>query len=494
MHVAWADRRSRWLLLAAGLVLLAAVLVWGRNWLGEKLLPDPRMNRRLEQAQAALKTGKLSAADGSGARELFESVLAVDPDQMQARDGLLAVREAAVARARAALLAHRLREAESHLALARALSAPQVELQPLDARLRDLRESSADLAGLLAKAAQPGTEEAMALSLYAQVIALDADNPAALEGRDRLLSARLQRAQAALAAGRVGEGRGLIESVMAMDPGHLDLPGARAALGEAQSAQAARQAAELERAAVDARHGRLERAAQRYLALQAEDPALAGASDGLARLSTRMARLAQRQAADFDFARARGSLEKARRWDPHSPELVVAERSVLRSQEARARLRPGSRRDRERLPALLAEATQAIARGDFITPPGSSAWDRLRVAAAIDPRAAGVLRLEREFGDGARRCFEQALGEGRLGRAQACLEARMLQDPGTADQATRTALGERWLAYAQERIGAGDWSQAERALVNARRWMPGNPAVDVTDARLRTARGQAPPR
>ena len=228
MRAAWADPRGRWLLAAAALVVAAAVLVWGRGWLGERLLPDPRLNRRLEQGQAALQAGKLSAADGSGARELFESVLAVDPDQMQARQGLLAVRQAAVARAQAALSARRLREAESQLALAHALSAPQVELQPLQARLRDLREANADLGALLAQAAAPEIDEDRALALYAQVLALDADNPTAIEGRDRRLSARLQRAQAALAAGRVAEGRRLVESVIAADPAHLDLPPARA--------------------------------------------------------------------------------------------------------------------------------------------------------------------------------------------------------------------------------------------------------------------------
>ena len=102
MRAAWADPRGRWLLAAAALVVAAAVLVWGRGWLGERLLPDPRLNRRLEQGQAALQAGKLSAADGSGARELFESVLAVDPDQMQARAPR---REAAGRDARAAATA-----------------------------------------------------------------------------------------------------------------------------------------------------------------------------------------------------------------------------------------------------------------------------------------------------------------------------------------------------------------------------------------------------
>ena len=494
MRAAWADRRSRWLLIAAGAILVLSVLVWARAWLSDRLVPDPRMNSRLERANAALKAGKLSAADGSGARELYESVLAVDPDQMQARAGLLAVREAAIARAQQALAARRLREAEAQLALAQALSAPQVQLQPLQARLRDLREAGVDLPTLLERAGAAGTPEDEALALYAQVLSLDADHPAALDGRDRLLAARVQRAQAALAAGRIAEGRALIDGVIAADPGHLDLPPARAALGEAVARQQAREAEELARAAADERRGRLERAARRYQDLLAQDPELAGATEGLLRVATTMALRAQRQAADFEFARAQASLEKARAWSPQAPQVRIAERSLARSRQARARLAPGSARERARLPALLAEAEQAIARGDFITPPGASAWDRLRVAAAIDPRSKELARLEREFDAGARRCFDQSLAENRLGRAQACLEARMLQDAAAGTESARGALADRWLAYAQERIGAGDWREAERALGNVRRWQPAHPSLEATQARLRTARGQSPSR
>ena len=263
MRVDWADPRQRLWLLGASLALGVAVLLLGRSWLGERLLPDPRMTSRIEQANAALRAGRLSAADGSGARELFESVLAVDPDQMQAREGLLAVRTAAVLRVREALATHRLQEAQRQLELARALSAPQVELEPLQLRLVELRAASADVSGLLAKAAAPGLDEESVLSLYRRVLAIDADNAAAIEGRERLLAARLQRAHAALEAGRVREAQTLVDGVLAEDPAHLDLPPARAALGEALSALQARQAAELARAAADERRGRWDRSGWR---------------------------------------------------------------------------------------------------------------------------------------------------------------------------------------------------------------------------------------
>ena len=138
MPAAWANFRRRsdrlWLLGALLLVLLIVLDTW-RVPISEKLVPDPRLNRNLELAQKALHKGELSRADGLGAKELFESVLATDPDQIQARDGLLAVRGAALARADASLRRRHLEAARAALSLATALSAPQAQLQPLRARL-----------------------------------------------------------------------------------------------------------------------------------------------------------------------------------------------------------------------------------------------------------------------------------------------------------------------------------------------------------------------
>ncbi len=496
MRDGWAEwlrgPRLGWLL--AVLVLLL-VLVVGRSWISERLVPDPRMNRQLEKAQAALVAGKLSAPDGSGARELFESVLASDPDQMRAKQGLLAVRETAISRAQSALAAHKLALASENLALAAALSAPQVQLQPLQARLRDLREASSDKRGLLARATAAGVDEDEALDLYREVLAVDADNAAAIEGRDLLLSSRLVRADRLFDAGKIPEARAIVEAVIAEDPAHLDLPPLRARLGEALAASQARQAHELEQAGRDENAGSFDRAAARYLRFSEGDPGFEQAREGLDRLSERMARRAQRQAADFQFRLAQASLEKARLWNSRSPAIAAAEKSIQLSRQAQARLlRPANRSERERLPTLLAEAEQAIGRGDFITPPGASAWDKLRVADAIAPRSKEVARLERELTAASARCFDQALDQGQLKRAQSCLEAYVVQEASPAAEKARRRMAERWLGYAEERIGAGDFTEAQTALAHARHWQPKHPGLAGATTRLRTAQGNSPKR
>ncbi len=489
----WAEwgrsRALRWIA-AIGLSLIAVLVIW-REPISQRLFPDPRMNRQLELAQAALHRGELSRADGGGARELYESVLAIDPDQMAAREGLAQVRDAAVARAIAALENRRITQARSDLALAQALSAPAVQLQPLLARLHDLDEASGNIPGLLAQASQPGVSDQAAADLYDRVLELDADNALALEGRRNLLASWLRQAQTLLANDRVIEAQQKVDAVIARDPAHLDLPPVQAQLGEAIARWQKRQTDILDKAQADERAGRTERAAGKYLQLQQSNPDSTPAREGLLRLATQWAVRAERQAADFHFTRAQAMLDKARTWSPEAPAIADAERNIAQSRAAKKRLGPTpARGDRQRLPALIAEANQAMEQGQFITPPGVSAWDRLRAASAIAPRSPELRRAQIAFGQRTQACFEQAMTDGQLSKAQSCLEARLTLDPLAASaHEARHRLAERWLAYAEERIAASDYPEANRALAYARRWEPNHPRIDAIAKRLRQAKG-----
>lgn len=494
MRDAWSSlvgrRRWRWLLGGALLGLFA--LVFWREQISERLVPDPRMNHRLEQAEAALSKGRLSSPDGLGARQLYESVLATDPDQMGARQGLVRVRNAAIARARQDLDRRRLAQARSDLALAESLAAPAAQVQALRARLRELEEATGDIPALLATARAPETSEAAAFAAYENALRLDAENTEALEGRRGILSDWLQRADALLGVGKLQEARRLVERVITADPTHLDLPPIRARLGESLARLLRQQSEIIAVAEADERAGRIERAGQSYLRLsQGIDPP-ARVAEALRRLALLEAAQAQRQAADFQFRRADSSLAKARSWSPRSPEVLAAEQAVRQSRFAQGRLlRPSGRDQRSRLPQLVKDAEEAIGRGDFIAPPGTSAWDKLRVATSISPRAPEVLRLQRELRQGARACFDSSLVDGRLTKAQSCLEASIALDPISAQ--TREAmvrLADRWLAYAEERIGASDYPQAERAIAAARRWQPDHAGIKPIVSRLQRARGR----
>src|SRR5690606_966617 len=128
-----------WLL---GFALLATLLlVVFRKPLADQIWPQTRAQALRAQAAQALAQGRLTAPDGSGARELYEAALAMDPDRDEARVGLARVAEAALARARDETAQDRFADAHASLRLARALSVPRAEADRVAARLRE-REAS----------------------------------------------------------------------------------------------------------------------------------------------------------------------------------------------------------------------------------------------------------------------------------------------------------------------------------------------------------------
>ncbi|MFP7723441.1 hypothetical protein ACJQWL_11620, partial [Lysobacter sp. A3-1-A15] len=143
---------------------------------------------------------------------------------------------------------------------------------------------------------------------------------------------------------------------------------------------------------------------------------------------------------------------------------------------------------RGRVSSLLEQAAQARERGDLLTPPGESAFDKIAAARALAPRDAGVRRAAEELLPAARRCFENALRENRLIAAGACLEAReALGEERDTALAARRRLAQRWLAVGEERLGASEISAAQRALDQARALDPDTDGLAAFSQRVEAA-------
>lgn len=492
-------RRGRpsawWLLLLLPPLLLAAGLLHWRDAISELLIPDSELKREIAAAQDALARGELSRADGQGARERFQAVLARDPDHLAARRGLAEVREAALVQARASLATRDFATARERLALARAMSAPAADLETIEAELA-LRESTdADLADLLQRARDAqarGLVEQLpdgALALYQEALRLQPDNAIALDGRRDILAGLLRQAEAAMAAGEFDAAVALVARVVESDPSHLGLPEVQARLGEARAAIEREREQAVLAATSDLRAGRLEAAAAGFEALLAKDPASVEARQGLDDTGAAMAARASREAADFDFEAAEESLRLASTWSPGSAAVAAAERRLAQARRANEELPQGGR-DPALLAQVLDDARAAMRRGELIDPPGDSAWDHLRRAAAMAPGDTGVRAALQEYDRRARACFEDELAGNRLGAAQACLDARAVRERGGESLAAdRRRLADRWLAFAEERLGAGEMALARRALDAARGLDPANPNLAPFEERLQRAGG-----
>jgi len=434
----------RWLWPAL-LLLAAGVLAWysgGRDWRQRWLQPESQARPRilLDEAAAALERGHLSASDGSGARELYAAVRALDPDEAKARQGLVMVARAALAAAHGALARGDVAAAQERLRLARELQAPRAEREAVADALRRHVLAQMPIGVLLerAEAARragqwlPDEDDTIApddaLTLYQQVLLLHPGHAAALRGREDVLAALLDGARARLRSGDLDAAARALAAARRFDPGHMDLPDTLARFTEERAAlrrqaEAALAGGEVSTALVLWR---------RLLALDEHD---AQARDGVARTAQVLAGRAAALAEAGRFAEADDAFRQARDLIPDAPAIRAAELRIARARQHQS-----------------VTETQ---------PPA------LRVLGA---------------------CFDAALAANHLRRAGECLHSASVRGEDVATLAARRRqLALRWLALAEERLRRGELSAAANALETARQTDAATPGLDAFAQRLGTA-------
>lgn len=406
-----------WVLVLSTVLVLALALTHWRENLGRLLVPDAPLTRQLARAESALQRGELSRADGQGARELFQAALAVDPDNPRARQGLQAVRAAALTLAATALDRSERQPAMDALDLATALSAPASAVEPLRQRLQALDQPEDALEQHLAQAQsliQQGRLD-QALVVFEGVLQQQPDNALALAGRRQVLSDWLKQADAQLAEGHLDLAQTLVDRVRRYDPGHLDLPPVQARLGEQQAR------------------------------LQAARPPV----------------VRPVVSAPAPIPPVAAQVQEVPRHPPRDPTAA-----------------------RQRLPDLLARASDAIAAGRLLQPADDNAWAALQAALAIAPEDAAVNQALAQFERAAKDCFERQALANRLSDAETCLDARRLRESPQALADARRRLALRWLALGNERLGQNEPELAQHALASARRLDDRAPGLTELERRL----------
>lgn len=486
---AWRSRRV-WRWASVVIILLAALLIVFRQPLAAVFWPDTRIQQLLDQGDAALRIGQLSASGGRGARQYYEAALALDSDRSEARAGLARVAEAALVQAREFTERKQFARAQEALDLANELQVPRADAVAVADKLRQNQAGGSPVEPLLqqALAAQKagrldGAPDA-ALPLFQRVLTLQPGRIEALEGREDALTDLLQEANAQLAKGDVAQAGATIARVRGYDPGHVDLPAAQAALARAGDNG-------LDRADQDLRARRLEAARKGYDDVLATAPEDARARQGLDRVAGAYAEQAKRKASDFEFEAAEAALAQAREVSPQAAAIRDAEQALVRARASKASLggqmSPSQRR--QRLDNLLTGMEQAEARNDWITPPGESVYDQLRAAQALAPEDPRVNRAAARLLPAVTRCFNDELRGNRLRRAQSCLSAWETikpADPSLGE--ARRQMAQKWIAVGGERLGAGDIAFATQALNEARALAPRAPGLEEFAERVRMAR------
>ncbi len=173
---------------------------------------------------------------------------------------------------------------------------------------------------------------------------------------------------------------------------------------------------------------------------------------------------------------------------------------------------------RAHLQRLLQQAAHAQARGHWLTPPGESAWDRLRAARALAPNDPDVRAATQAMGDAARECQALALRDNAMerirqfaaefservqrdrettkGLSQVAYHARHIQRTPPAEAEPHwqkiagavSRLAERGLAVGDESLRGGDVAGARQALEHARQVDASVPGIAALAQRLQRVR------
>ena len=483
----WTSPRA-WRSIGVGVLLLAIVLAIFRQPLADRLWPETRIQQLLDEGEHALRTGRLSADDGSGARELFQAAAALDPDRRDVRDALVRTGRTALNQARQRLAAGDRKGAEAALELARQLQVPATDIEQVARAGRPETAGQDELEQLLQQAEDAQAQGSLAdgpdsaLALYERVLAIQPDKMRALEGRDEVLADLLLKANADAGQGRLIDAAAIMQQVEAHDAGHVDLPSTKAAFNAALDRR-------LQQAERDLARGRLDRATEGFEQVLAVADSTA-ARQGLQRIAAAHAQESIRLAGDFHFEQAERALAQARELAPESNEVASASQAVRRARAASQAMEvqlPAGERER-RLRQLLAQLEEAEAREQWLLPPGSSAYDRFKAAQALAPQDARVKRAAARILPAARKCMDDNLRGNRLRAARGCLDAwQALAPADPALQAARRRLAQRWIAVGSERLGAGDTAFAQQALEQARALDASAPDIDAFSRRVRAA-------
>lgn len=498
-------RRRRswpWVLLAVLVLGIAGGLFFFQDQLRASL-PQTRMNALLRDADAALRDGHLSGGEGS-ARDLYLAASALDPDNQAARKGLQEVASQLLSQARAALEQGNPEPASMLLGEADALRLPSAEVDALASALQaasQSRDHDAELTRVLdaARGAADGGDldgtEYSAVAQYRRALSMDPGNAVAMAGLRAVLGRLLGQAEQALAQEDFDAADALIERVAAIDPGYLGLPDARAALAKARQSKSDDISARLDAAdALLARRQllppRQPNALQAYRDVLARDAGQERAREGVRKVAVALLDQATRQIDDYHFDEARELIDQARELAPQLAGLAQVERNLREVQERRSQFESRQASARIDIPSALQRARDAAQAGQFLVPPGESAYDLYRAVLAQVPDNAEARAGLADLPNHALRRFEEALAANRLGTARDALDTIGViaaSDPRL--RPARQRLARSYLAFASERLGAGEIQRATEAFNQARELDPDNTELPAMQARLEQARG-----
>ena len=488
-----AAQRSRgpWLLVAAVLVVALAVAGYVFRKPLSGLLPESDVAALLNRADAAVVANRLTEGEGN-ARDLYQAVLQIDPDNSQARDGMKRIGAVLINRADEARAGGNLDIAKGFANEAEELLQGGPEIAELRARLQEAEAAKTRLDELIPRAEAAfaagnyvGTPDS-AYELYEQVISVDAANAIAPNGITKIIDVLGTRADAELKAGDLAAASVTIQSIATISPNAAQLADLQARLSEGKGDALDALSRDMERAARLFADGALvppsePNALALYQNVLARDPQNVPAKQGLTRIGNALLAQAQTRLAEKDLEGADKLIRQAQPLGPSPAELRAAQVQLREARERRDianHPRAIGPAEQQRLAEMLSRARDYVRNGDLFGEPGANAVDAYNNALRIDPNnseaRAGLAALPAR----AKELFDQAMTGGRLNAAYENFDVvRELTGRDPDIEPMRTRLVRALVDQAKRQHAAGEIDKAKRSAQKARELAPNSPVT-----------------
>jgi hypothetical protein len=509
---------SGWLVALALLAGLAGVGWWQQDRLLALLPSNAQTAEWLDQAIAAEQQGRWYGEGPDQASSLYQRVLDADPGNRAAQAGLRRVAAYLIERADQALVDGNPAQNEMLLQRAaelapdlvsrsqRTLPEPVVETPQADPRQQQLQALVAEGQSFASQGKIMGPDGDNAIARFKAALAIDADDPDARRGLDEIADRLVDDFGAAVAAEQVGRAEELLLVLDGLGVSDESLDPLRGQLGRLRDTLDQREQAARELQATIAGYlarGDSALAADRisnpagdnaiahYRSALELDPENAEAKQGLKQTASRLLVLSEIALEDDRLDQAGSMIAEIETLEPNLSGLDRARRrlELYRQQRQRDRLQPEQRIEMQQ---HLVGARLAMERGDLMSPPVTSAYDRYKAVLRLDPNneeaRAGLRQLSGELVVLSR----NALSESRLDLAFAYLGDARQTDP---ENPLLVPLGAE-LALAlregvQRAIDASELDEAEVLLQHASELAPDHADLNQLQLKLNIARDAA---
>ena len=227
-----------------------------------------------------------------------------------------------------------------------------------------------------------------------------------------------------------------------------------------------------------------------FQAVLKRDAKNARAKAGLRRVAQGFVTQANAALDEAKFADAEKLVQQAEAAAADLPDLKALKSRMHEEREQRdiaGKRTQVSSADQASIDQLLEQGDKALAAGNINIPPGDSAYDKYRAVLRLDGNNAKAFAGLGRIPARAKELFEQALKANTPNKARVYLDAIADIDPGNTSVAPlRERLANLYLDQAEARAEQGLRGDAERSLASARELSPNNPRVASINEKIQS--------